>query len=407
MTREATLLAALAAQVDDEATWSVYADWLVEQGDPRGELVQLQRLLRTADVDDERRPAAEKQVKALLEQHRVAWLAPVQEFLSLGLRFGFDRGVVAEVQGEPRLLARHAHALLAAAPLLTRLSAQLEDQVRELAPLAGTPLLERARFVSVDSFTASRWKGAEVLAQAEHLEGLRFVSVAIGAGDLEGCFGPGKLTGLTTFEVSGCRLNRGALEPLATLDARLERLELQAAHLGPWLGKTLARPAFHGLRVLAAAGNELGREGLEALLPALRQVESLDLRGNALTADDLGLLLAPGVLPKVRVLELGGNALGDDGARALARWPQAAQLTRLHLGDARVTNEGALALAEAPGLSGLRSLVLSGPRFSASTDAALAASAHLARARIFSGNRVLPREKPAPRKKAAPRAKRR
>jgi uncharacterized protein (TIGR02996 family) len=47
VTEEAQLLAAIAAEPDDESTRLVYADWLIARGDPRGELIVLDHLERT------------------------------------------------------------------------------------------------------------------------------------------------------------------------------------------------------------------------------------------------------------------------------------------------------------------------------------------------------------------------
>lgn len=47
MTEEAQLLAAIAAEPDDESLRLVYADWLIACGDPRGELIVLDHLERT------------------------------------------------------------------------------------------------------------------------------------------------------------------------------------------------------------------------------------------------------------------------------------------------------------------------------------------------------------------------
>ena len=69
------LEAALIANPDDLATHGAYADWLLEQGDPRGEFIGVQ-----IDLEDETLPAKErkklkKREAALLKEHgrAVAW----------------------------------------------------------------------------------------------------------------------------------------------------------------------------------------------------------------------------------------------------------------------------------------------------------------------------------------------
>ncbi|MBA3541481.1 MAG: TIGR02996 domain-containing protein [Deltaproteobacteria bacterium] len=53
---ERDLIAAVAEAPDDDAPRLVYADWLMERGDPRGELVALQCALARADAADELLP---------------------------------------------------------------------------------------------------------------------------------------------------------------------------------------------------------------------------------------------------------------------------------------------------------------------------------------------------------------
>jgi uncharacterized protein (TIGR02996 family) len=70
---ERELQGAIHAAPDDDAARLVYADWLQERGDPRGEFIQLQfaRLRETPS------PKALKREASLLRAHRAAWLGPV------------------------------------------------------------------------------------------------------------------------------------------------------------------------------------------------------------------------------------------------------------------------------------------------------------------------------------------
>jgi uncharacterized protein (TIGR02996 family) len=68
---EAGLLAAVLAAPDDDAPRLVYADWLDERGDPRGELVRLQLLGSGATA------AQLARIDELLRQHRRRWLWPL------------------------------------------------------------------------------------------------------------------------------------------------------------------------------------------------------------------------------------------------------------------------------------------------------------------------------------------
>ena len=80
-TTRAALEDALADAPDDLATHMAYADFVVELGDPRGELIQVQLA-----PEDESRPAAERKrlqgrERELLEAHERQWLGDLAPLL--------------------------------------------------------------------------------------------------------------------------------------------------------------------------------------------------------------------------------------------------------------------------------------------------------------------------------------
>jgi uncharacterized protein (TIGR02996 family) len=84
------LLAAIYAEPDDDAPRQVYADFLMKQGDPRGELIALQ-LARARGADP-----SDREVE-LLEAHGKKWLGPLATVLRWGKSYSattFERGFV-------------------------------------------------------------------------------------------------------------------------------------------------------------------------------------------------------------------------------------------------------------------------------------------------------------------------
>jgi uncharacterized protein (TIGR02996 family) len=69
MGEEDTFLRAIIADPDDDGLRLIYADWLEEQGDPRGELVRLQCWLTNLAVRDGRRPALEERARRLAAEY--------------------------------------------------------------------------------------------------------------------------------------------------------------------------------------------------------------------------------------------------------------------------------------------------------------------------------------------------
>lgn len=82
---KAALLAAVYAAPSDDAPRRVFADHLLEQGDPRGEFITLQ-LNATAD--------AEKRAKKLLAEHGAKWL----DGLTIAKDVRFERGFLSRVK---------------------------------------------------------------------------------------------------------------------------------------------------------------------------------------------------------------------------------------------------------------------------------------------------------------------
>ena len=82
--RELELRRAVAADLDDAASWSVYLDWLLERGDPRGEFIALQLIAAREPDGPQAARAAE-----LWQVHGPRWSA---EFAELGAQVEFRRG---------------------------------------------------------------------------------------------------------------------------------------------------------------------------------------------------------------------------------------------------------------------------------------------------------------------------
>jgi uncharacterized protein (TIGR02996 family) len=84
---EADFLAAIYAAPDDDTPRAVYADWLTERGDPRGEFITLQL---------SRSEATRKRENALLKKHGRAWAGELDRVVDKEGRV-FRRGFLTEV----------------------------------------------------------------------------------------------------------------------------------------------------------------------------------------------------------------------------------------------------------------------------------------------------------------------
>lgn len=310
--REA-LLDEVLAHPDDDAPRLVYADWLSEQGDPRGELIHVQcELARTRDAD--RFLALEARQVALLSAHGEAWVGPLAKE---ALQVQFHRGFVAQV---------------------TVLDAGALDGLAEL--FAREPVQELT-FASVRGLDVARLAAAPWLERLSAL-GLRAAQREAGLGpeDVGALLESRHLRGLNALALRGHRLaDVGALVLAANV---------------PW-----ALPRLSALLVERDEVSEVGAQGL-ASTKWLAALETLSLADNALGeggAEAIAFAKRPG---KLVALDLSGNAIGTGGAVALARAPRLETLKALRLARNRIGAPGVEALLDSPHLQALEVLDLDG-----------------------------------------------
>ncbi len=75
-TRE-SLEAALAADPENVALHSAYADLLIEEGDPRGEYIRLELILEDDGLTEGERKESMRRAKEILHAHKRKWLGPI------------------------------------------------------------------------------------------------------------------------------------------------------------------------------------------------------------------------------------------------------------------------------------------------------------------------------------------
>src|SRR5262249_42290216 len=93
---EPEMLAAIYAAPDDLSVRDVYADWLIEHGDPRGELIALQRA-RSAGRST---PKTEQRERALLDEHGVRWAGRLHPLVNGRFRL-FEDGFLSGARLNP------------------------------------------------------------------------------------------------------------------------------------------------------------------------------------------------------------------------------------------------------------------------------------------------------------------
>jgi uncharacterized protein (TIGR02996 family) len=389
------LLAAVKEAPEEDAPRLVLADWLEEQGDPRGELLRVQCELgrwgeeREAWGNPRRQEMIDRQAE-LLSQHGAEWRGA---FEVPGANVKLERGLLRLRLSARTFLTRQRQKLAGTEMWGWVESLELAPGfVEALEAIATAPAL--ADLVGLDlTYGNIGPEGARTLLSSPHLERLKLLNLYSnnigpeGAAALAGAGLGGLLSLRLTWNGVG---DKGAVRlAKAPFLGQLTTLALGVNEIRPaGLYALVSSPHLTRLRRFEPGYNELGDRGVWWLAesPYLSELEVLDLSCSSL-GDEGVVALAGASLPRLRVLGLQNNAITAAGAKALVHSPLLAHLSALDLNDpakgAGIGDEGASALANARGVAGLASLGLRQNGIGARGAIALAESPHLSdRARL-------------------------
>jgi uncharacterized protein (TIGR02996 family) len=244
MTTADAFTQAIIESPEDDVPRLVYADWLEEHGDPRGEFLRAQCLLARLNEADPRWPGLKRREAELLARHEADWLGA---WRGRAGRWAFQRGRLMVELGDPsalsvleneaetaawtegarlwgRCLSGPASAL--SSPALLRLVA-LDLSAHGLqedgpAALAATPYVANVRALNL-SGCGLRPQGLAALAASAHL------------------------TRVTALDLSGNGISAAGLTALGS-DPRLPSLTTLDSAVTPWATPASApwrlRPAW-------------------------------------------------------------------------------------------------------------------------------------------------------------------
>jgi len=377
---------ALAEDPDDLAGWSAYADYLAEQGSPRGEFMQVQLALEDESRSKEERKQLQAREKELLKKHERKWLGNLAPHL-------LDRVEATEYEEFPKpdyrwyrgfLSALTAHYLTTAfaQALAVDPAARFVREFRvyetlvlygaessgqppfrlptppgvpehwELLELIGSPLLGNMRVLQVggevpaeDSWCDCHFyaHGLEHVAAAmNHVEELYLYCKGY---DIEQLFALPNLTHLRVLLVYhlGERGNRrggpGYKYPLDALArnralGNLTHLLFHPHHEESWVDP---KPSF------------LPLDQVRSLLRSkhLKSLTHLQLRLSDMGDEGVREIVSSGILKRLKWLDLRHGCITDEGAKLFAACPDARNLERLDLSRNAVSSAGLKALRKA------------------------------------------------------------
>jgi uncharacterized protein (TIGR02996 family) len=343
-TLRAALEAALTANPHDLAAHMAYGDLLAEQGDPRGEFIQVQLALEDPSRSPEQRRELQAREADLLKKHAADWLGPIHAMFV---------GAEDEPPFDLEWYRPEECSYQFSRGWLDSLSLHYTNSA-VIGALAACPTAGLLRELGFDNDDYDD-SGIPALPSLRCLGNLRVFR----AGE----------------EGSSSRV-RG--EGIASAIARMPRLEeLYLYARRPELPEVFAVPMPH-LRTLRAWHSYEYRLGALANNPTLGNLVTLHCHPHAIEYDDMeegayiraedfialvrsphlkslanlhlyltdigdrgiAALVESGMLKQLRVLDLWSGCITDEGARLLAASPDLPQLQQLRLSHNGLTDEG-------------------------------------------------------------------
>jgi uncharacterized protein (TIGR02996 family) len=369
-TERKALEAALVAHPDEVAAHSAYADYLIEEGDPRGAFVQTQLALEDPTRPKHERDALKKREAALLKKHAHEWLGDLGRFLvgtwsgeDKPYHFRFARGWLDFVRTLP--VPEALVAALAQAPearLLRRLEIVYDmryhpfefDQFIE-GPNAALP--EEERLSDDEFYMSDPSRILPPLSRSPYLTNLRVLKYGFSDDHDRG---PAHSTMVHPFHSSAAELldvlkNCPRLEDLyLNTDLR----DVDALFASPLIGGLRVLQYYYGMGGYRARGRATDPYPLSALAQnkSLKNLTTLRFhpgRDATIDIDELDALLRSKNLPVLAHLQVHMTTFGDEGADRIVGSGILKRLKILDIGYGNVTDAGARVLAACPDLKNL------------------------------------------------------
>jgi uncharacterized protein (TIGR02996 family) len=355
--------ASLKASPDDLASHMAYADHLAEQGDPRGEFIQVQLAL-----EDPARPANERdrlwqREQQLLQMHQAEWLGQAAPMF-LKTRKELDDDGFAATFGLDLLFnpcfGCEYNSFQFARGWLDSLHLDVFNPALAEA-LGRSPTIALLPRLTIDRSEPDN-PGYDVLEQWPCLGNLRRFQL----GNADQCHISGDgiaavIGKLTRIEELYLYAHSVDVEAVFTLPMPNLRA-LHAWHLNQYPFEVLAaNPSLGNLITLSCWPHALEWEhdrayiqldSFQALVrsPYLKSLTHLALHLTDIGDEGMIALVESGLLRQLRILDLHNGRVSDEGARTLAGCPDLRRLEKFRLSGNQLTSDG-VALLRATGVN--------------------------------------------------------
>jgi uncharacterized protein (TIGR02996 family) len=325
------LLRAVLAAPDDDAPRLVYADWLSERGDPRGELIQTQCILADPSTLTGHAELKERE-RVLIARHGEHWLSAMGlDAKAVTLHVVLDR---TEALDHRRGEFVFFHRGFVDAAKMRFLTYEKSSLALSREPLRRLVLTQVAR---ADASRLSE------LRAAPSLTALVFHACALGSSGALALASCPVLRNVWELCLSGCGIDDAGLSALASsrVPEALEVLDLSDNHALYRSGaEALSNaPWLRGLRVLRLNDTGIGDDAVWVLARSrgFRALRRLGLKFCRLENAGICALASSDSLRTLTHLDLRSNSIGEEAVRALVVTRKLPHLERLDLRDCNLS----------------------------------------------------------------------
>lgn len=311
-TDNSRFIAAIRSRPDDDAPRLIYADWLEEQGDVRGELIRLQcRLARLQPGDPIRESLLVVEGKLSNEcKNRWIELSGIRDVNGVHFRRGFVHTLAMPAES----FAKQIERIFKTAPLL--------QSVALAAP--------------------ANWL-SEIVAktQMQNLAELHLFG-AIDTGDVYALSRSLAMASLSSLSLNRSELGQRGMRELgrSTIFHTLQKLEIHYDDIrDDGVAELAGCRAFPNLKTLELIHCWIESPGVRLLAeaPRLSKLRSLNLRSNLINDEGVASLALHHQTSRLRNLGLAANEIGDEGASIVVRSPHLEAIETLDLQQNAIT----------------------------------------------------------------------
>jgi uncharacterized protein (TIGR02996 family) len=260
---EAAFLEQVLQDPDADEPRLIYADWLEDVGNPRGEFIRIQcELAATAPGDQPQ--SLKLRENELLRENEKRWAGPIAKWVD---RFSFHRGFIEFVDLGAVDFLSHAGSLLELTPVRHALISNGEEYLLELVECKH---LQRLRGLGFP-FTFLSEDKLKLILECQYLGNvtrLLLNNCALGDDAFARLVTSAMMDQLTSLDVTQNGLTDRGMETLAiTSDvSSLESLFMSQNEIGPAGGRLIAGARYlDSLQLLDLRGNKLTQREVDAI----------------------------------------------------------------------------------------------------------------------------------------------